>query len=128
MTRGRRYFLLLVPVAVAVVVTLVVNAEMFPGDYSYQRIDFGPNDVQAEILPSNSHIYGYILAERPFSAYVVSSESGYFEGSGDNNVLMKWENVTNVTIDLNVSDGSYYLVIENGNESQEIEMRFKAER
>ncbi|ASJ03892.1 multidrug transporter [Thermococcus barossii] len=128
MTRGRRYFLLLVPVAVAVVVTLVVNAEMFPGDYSYQRIDFGPNDVQAEILPANTHICGYILAERPFSAYVVSSDSGYFEGSGDNNVLMKWENVTNVTIDLNVSDGSYYLVIENGNESQEIEMRFKAER
>ncbi|ASJ15449.1 multidrug transporter [Thermococcus radiotolerans] len=127
MTRGRRYFLLLVPVAVAVVVTLVVNAEMFPDDYSYQRILFGPNDVQAEILPVNSHIAGYILAERPFSAYVVSSKSGYFEGNSDN-VLMRWENVTNVTLDINVSGEGYYLVIKNGNASQEIEMRFKAER
>jgi hypothetical protein len=127
MTRGGRYFLLLVPVAVAVVVTLVVNAEMFPDDYSYQRTFFGPNDVQAEILPVNSHIAGYILAERSFSAYVVSSKSGYFEGNSDN-VLMRWENVTNVTLDINVSGEGYYLVIKNGNASQEIEMRFKAER
>ncbi|NJE11228.1 multidrug transporter [Thermococcus sp. MAR1] len=127
MARKRKYILLLIPVAVAVVVTLVVNAEMFPDDYSYQRVFFGPNDVQAEILPVNSHIAGYILAERPFSVYVISSNSGYFEGNSDN-VLMSWENVTNVTLSINVPRDGYYLVIKNGNVSQEIEMRFRAER
>ncbi len=127
MARKRRYILLIAPVAIALVIGLVVNAEMFPADYSYQKGLFGPHNVQAELLPANSHIRGQIIAKNPFSAYVVVSKSGYFEDVNGDNVVLSWENVTEVDLDFNVSSGNYYLVIKNGNVSQEIEMRFKAD-
>ena len=127
MARKRRYILLIAPVAIALVIGLVVNAEMFPADYSYQKGLFGPHNVQAELLPANSHIRGQIIAKNPFSAYVVVSKSGYFEDVNGDNVVLSWENVTEVDLDFKVPSGNYYLVIKNGNVSQEIEMRFKAD-
>ena len=58
---------------------------------------------------------------------MVVSKSGYFEDVNGDNVVLSWENVTGVDLDFNVPSGNYYLVIKNGNVSQEIEMRFKTD-
>ena len=127
MRRIRRYTIVVLPVAVILLIGLLAYAEIFYADYSRDTSYLGPGAIRAELLPSDSHIVGSISARKAFSVYVVESDSGYFEGIEDGKIVMSWENVTSVEMDFTSGDG-YYLVIKNGNESQEIVVDFNAER
>ncbi|ASJ08450.1 hypothetical protein A3L11_04065 [Thermococcus siculi] len=95
---------------------------------SYQDSYTQAGATYAEALPSNSHITGYIEARYPFSVYVVNSDSGYFEGINGSDVVMSWENVTEVDLNFTTSNGTQYLVIKNGNVSQRIGVVINSKR
>ena len=127
MRRISRYIAVALPVAVVLVIGLLAYGEIFYTDYSKDTSYLGPGAIRAELLPADSHIVGSISARNGFSAYVIESDSGYFEGIENGKIVMSWENVTSVEMDFISGDG-YYLVIKNGNESQEITVDFNAER
>ncbi len=127
MARIRIHVLLVIALLLAAV-GVALNTGGFLTGHSYQDSYVDADSVHAEMLPPDSHITGYILAEHPFSVYVVNSDSGYFEGVNGHNVMMSWENVTNVSLDFNTSNGTQYLVVKNGNVSQEIDVVVNAER
>jgi len=128
MMRIRKYVALALPITIALIIGLVVNAEIFSPQYSQQEGYVGAGSLQAELLPAGARLYGQISAENPFSAYVVFSKSGYFEGLEKAEVVMKWENVTRIELDFEVPEKGYYLVIKNGNVSQRIDMDFSVEK
>ncbi|QDA32300.1 multidrug transporter [Thermococcus indicus] len=109
-------------------VGLVANAAVLLPGASYQRGYFGAGALQAERLPAGSHVTGHVRAEHPFSVYIVTSESGYFENVTAGSVVLRWENVTEVNLNLTTSEGAQYLVVKNGNTGQEIEIAFSADR
>ncbi|NJE30419.1 multidrug transporter [Thermococcus sp. 18S1] len=127
-TKIRGYILVGVLLLVVLGVELVANAEGFLPSASYQRGYFGAGSLQAELLPAGSHVTGHVRAEHPFSVYIVTSESGYFENVTAGSVILRWENVTEVNLDLITSEGAQYLVVKNGNTEQEIEIAFRADR
>ncbi|WP_240910678.1 multidrug transporter [Thermococcus sp. MV11] len=112
----------------ALVIGLAVNVEAFLSDYSHQEGYFGADSLQAELLPADSHVLGTITADNPFSVYVVVSDSGYFEGLERGRVVMKWENITKLNLNITVPDDGYYLVVKNGNVSQEIRIDLSSGR
>ncbi|ACJ17415.1 Hypothetical drug exporter [Thermococcus onnurineus NA1] len=113
---------------VALVVGFAVQAELFPANYVYQKSYLCSDKIQAEFIPADTHVTGYIRAENPFSAYVVVSNSGYFESLEKSEVVHSWENVTEVKLDFDVPGENCYLVVKNGNTNQIVEIKFKAER
>jgi hypothetical protein len=95
---------------------------------SYQTSYTEAGATYAEVLPPNSHITGRIEAQHSFSVYVVNSDSGYFEGVNGSDVVMSWENVTEVSLNFTTSNGTQYLVIKNGNVSQRVGVVINSER
>ncbi|WP_206205929.1 multidrug transporter [Thermococcus sp. JdF3] len=127
-TKIRGYILVGVLLLVALGVGLAANAAVFLPGATYQRGYFGAGALQAERLPAGSHVTGHVRAEYPFSVYIVTSESGYFENVTAGSVILSWENVTEVNLDLITQEGARYLVVKNGNTGQEIEIAFSADR
>ncbi|WP_240703267.1 multidrug transporter [Thermococcus indicus] len=127
-TKIRGYIPVGVLLLVVLGVGLVANAAVLLPGASYQRGYFGAGALQAERLPAGSHVTGHVRAEHPFSVYIVTSESGYFENVTAGSVVLRWENVTEVNLNLTTSEGAQYLVVKNGNTGQEIEIAFSADR
>ncbi|ANF22715.1 multidrug transporter [Thermococcus piezophilus] len=123
----RRLILPEVLLVIAVVVGFVAQAALLPANYVYEKSYVCPNHIQAEFIPANTSVTGYIRAEHPFSAYVIISDSGYFGEFDPSSAVMMWENVTAVELDFQAPGEDCYLVIKNGNTSQIVEIEFKAE-
>jgi hypothetical protein len=89
-------------------------AGKFPYTYNYEHDYYKPHGTKCYLIPSSSHVLGYVSSNGKFSVYVLSKdELKNFEHRKKFNTLMARKNVSYVKLNMTVPNETCYLVVVN---------------